>query len=118
MKPAFALAHHTHAHAYANALAWSLSHAYTCTRTHTHTHALLAHTGICRIRMDSCEQQLSEAYMRATCVVLPDEEEIQFLLPTGTGQVCVDRQSVVGKLIFHYSVFPLSKCWHGPGVCR
>jgi hypothetical protein len=52
--------------------------------------------------MDSCEQQLSEAYMRATCVVLPDEEEIQFLLPTGTGQVCVDRQ--IDFSLFSFSI--------------
>ena len=47
---------------------------------------LLLHVlGICRIRMDEVNQ--TAPYVRADCVVLPDEEEIQFLLTTGTGQV-------------------------------
>jgi len=48
-------------------------------------HFLLQVLGVCRIRMDACGK--ARPYVRAVCVVLPDEEEVQFQLPTGTGQV-------------------------------
>ena len=60
---------------------------------------LLLHViGVCRVRLDSCQtvpcalglsadNAAATDHMQGDFVVLPDEEEIQFMLPTGTGQV-------------------------------